>query len=102
MHYQCRASFLPCLLPQNSPEEERIVSQTNAKNQMPRRLVWIDETRRRAFGCSECAWVFDPFGSVTGNSLNEAMQNFEVWRDREFSSHVCADHPRTVGAKHPI
>jgi hypothetical protein len=78
------------------------VSQTNAKNQMPRRLVWIDETRRRAFGCSECAWVFDPFGSVTGNSLNEAMQNFEVWRDREFSSHVCADHPRTVGAKHPI
>jgi hypothetical protein len=78
------------------------VSQTNAKNQMPRRLVWIDETLCRAFGCSECAWVFEFSGSVTGNSLNEAIRKFEQQRDREFSSHVCADHPRTVGAKPSI
>ena len=71
------------------------MSQTNAENQIPRRLVWIDETRFRAFVCSECAWVFDFSGSVTGNSLNEAIRNFELQRDREFSSHICADHPRT-------
>jgi hypothetical protein len=78
------------------------VSQTNAKNQMNRRLVWIDETRCRAFGCSECAWLFEFSGSVTGESLNEAIRKFELQRDIEFSSHVCADHPRTVGAKPPI
>jgi hypothetical protein len=74
------------------------VSQTDAKSRMARRLVWIDETRCRAFSCSECAWVFNPSGSATGNSLSEAIRNFELQRDGEFSSHVCADHPRTMGA----
>jgi len=69
------------------------MSQTNAKRQMPSRLVWIDEKRFRGFGCSECAWVFNPSGSPAGNSFNEMMRNFELQRDREFSSHVCADHP---------
>jgi hypothetical protein len=69
------------------------MSQTNAKRQMPSRLVWIDEKRFRAFGCSECAWVFNPSGSPTGNSFNEMMPNSELQRDRELSSHVCADHP---------
>jgi hypothetical protein len=35
----------------------------------------------------------------TGNSFDEMMRNFEVRRDREFSSHVCADHPRNTSAK---
>jgi len=69
------------------------MSQTDAKRQMSRRLVWIDEKRFRGFGCSECAWVFNPSGSPAGNSFNEMMRNFELQRDREFSSHVCADHP---------
>jgi hypothetical protein len=69
------------------------MSQTNAKRQMPSRLVWIDEKRFRGFGCSECPWVFNPSGSPTGNSFNEMMRNFELQRDTEFSSHVCADHP---------
>ena len=66
------------------------MSQTGAKRRMPRRLVWIDEKRFRGFGCSECAWVFNPSGSPTGNSLNEMMRNFELQRDKEFTSHVCA------------
>lgn len=69
------------------------MSQTNAKRQMPSRLVWIDEKRFRGFVCSECAWVFNPSGSPAGNSFNEMMRNFELQRDREFSSQVCADHP---------
>jgi hypothetical protein len=53
----------------------------------------------RAFGCSECAWVFNPSDSVTGNSFDEVMRNFELQRDREFSSHVCSDHRRKTSAK---
>jgi hypothetical protein len=83
----------------HSPEKAWIVSQTDAKRQMPRRLVWIDEKRFRGFGCSECAWVFNSSGSPIGNSFDEMMQNFELQRDREFSSHVCSDHPRNTSAK---
>ena len=72
------------------------MSQTNAKRQMPSRLVWIEKKGFRSFGCSECAWVFNPSGSPTDNSFNEMMRNFELQRDREFSSHVCADHLRNL------
>jgi hypothetical protein len=27
------------------------------------------------------------------------MRNFELQRDREFSSHVCAEHPKSTPAK---
>jgi hypothetical protein len=43
-----------------------------------------EQPRFRAFGCSECAWVFNPSGSATGNSLSEAMRNFELQHDRKF------------------
>jgi len=55
---------------------------------MSRKLVWIEQQRFRGFGCSECAWVFNP----------TSAPNFELQRDKEFSLHVCADHP---GAKAP-
>ena len=80
-------------------EKEWLMSQAGARRWMARRLVWIDEIRRRGFGCSECAWVFTPPGLPTGNSFDEIMRDFEVRRDREFSSHVCADHPRNTSAK---
>jgi hypothetical protein len=79
---------------EHSPEEERLMSQAGAKRRMSRRLVWMDQIRLRGFGCSECAWVFNP----TGNAFNEMMRKFEVRRDREFSSHVCADHPKNTSA----
>lgn len=82
-----------------SPEEEWLMSQAGAKRRMARRLVWIDEIRLRGFGCSGCAWVFNPSGLPTGNSFDEMMRNFELQRDKEFSFHVCADHPRNTGAK---
>jgi hypothetical protein len=44
------------------------MSQTNAKRQMPSRLVRIDEKRFRGFGCSECAWVFGDSRSKAGAS----------------------------------
>ena len=75
------------------------MSQIEAKRQVPRRVVWIDEKRFQGFGCSECACVFRPSGSPTDNSFEEMKRKFELQRDREFSSHVCADHPKNTRVK---
>ena len=58
---------------------------------MSRKLVWIDQQRFRGFGCSKCAWVLNP----------SSAPNFELQRDKEFTLHVCADHPgaRAPGAR---
>jgi hypothetical protein len=61
---------------------------------MSRKLVWIEQQRFRGFGCSECGWRFKPSGAPTGTSFAEMMRNFELQRDKEFTSHVCDDHSR--------
>jgi len=61
---------------------------------MRREVVWIERPRFRGFGCSECGWRFKPSGAPTGASFDEMMRNFELRRNQEFASHVCADHPR--------
>jgi hypothetical protein len=60
---------------------------------MSRRLVWIERDRFRGFGCSECGWRFKPSDKPAGTSFDEVMRNFELLRDKEFASHVCAGHP---------
>ena len=69
-----------------------------------RELVWIEHDRFRGWGCSECAWVFNPSGAPTGKSLDESKRNFELQRDKEFKLHVCADHPRakSQNPKHDV
>lgn len=62
---------------------------------MNRKLIWIEEQHFRGFGCSECAWKFLSPGAPTGTSFDEMMRTFELQRDREFTSHLCADQPRT-------
>jgi hypothetical protein len=62
---------------------------------MTRKLVWTEHPSFRGFGCSECGWVFKASRTPAGKSFDEMMQNFESQRDREFSLHACADHPRT-------
>ena len=64
---------------------------------MRRELVWIERQRFVGWGCSECAWMFNPTGILTGNSLDEMKRNFEQRRDKDFAAHLCAEHPR---AKH--
>jgi hypothetical protein len=65
---------------------------------MSRKLVWIEKQRFQGFGCSECTWRFKSSGPPTGRSFDEMLRNFELQRDKEFTSHVCADHPKK--AKH--
>jgi hypothetical protein len=69
------------------------------KEFMRRELVWIKEKRFLGWGCSECAWVFNPSGAPTGQSLDEMKQNYEQRRDRDFATHVCAEHARASGTK---
>jgi hypothetical protein len=67
---------------------------------MSRKLVWVEQQRFRGWGCSECAWVFNSSGSPTGKSFDEAMRNFEVQRDKEFTLHVCARSPKSQKTEH--
>src|ERR1035438_3376924 len=94
LHWQPTCSILSQI---SSGREEDQVSQTNFNRRMPRKLVWVDGGRFLGFACSECSWRFDSSAAPTGKSFDEMMRNFELQRDKEFTSHVCADHPRSMG-----
>jgi hypothetical protein len=61
-----------------------------------RHLIWIKKPHFLGWGCSECAWVFQPSGPPMGNSLQEMKEHYLRLRDEESAAHVCAEHP---GAK---
>jgi hypothetical protein len=68
-----------------------------------RKLVWTRSAQNEFWGCSECAWAFNPLGPPRGSSLDEMKLNYERQREKEFSSHVCAQHsaatPQELRAK---
>jgi hypothetical protein len=68
---------------------------------MNRKQVWIEQQRFRGWGCSECAWVFNPSGPPANMPFEEMMRNFESQRDKEFTLHLCADHQRAKEHKEP-
>jgi hypothetical protein len=59
-----------------------------------RQMAYIKNDRAQVWACSECAWTFNPSGPPRGSSLEEMKQNYERQRDKEYASHVCAEHPR--------
>ncbi len=63
---------------------------------MRRKLIWVERPNFQRWGCSECEWMFNPLSPLVGKSIDEMKTNFGQERDREFASHVCADHPRTT------
>jgi hypothetical protein len=63
-----------------------------------RQLVWIQEPHFQGWGCSECAWVFNPSGPPAGNSLQEMKENYLCLRDEESAAHVCAEHAKAKKA----
>jgi len=65
-----------------------------------RKLVSIEEHRFWGWGCSECEWVFRPLGPLVGQSIDEMKVRYEVQRDQEFASHVCAEYPRATKNPH--
>ena len=59
-----------------------------------RTLKWIETPHFHGWGCSECAWVFNPSGPPVGNSFEEMKENYLQRRDEESAAHVCAEHPK--------
>ena len=45
---------------------------------------------------TECTWAFNPLGPIVGQSIDEMKMHYELQRDQEFASHVCAEHPRAT------
>jgi hypothetical protein len=66
---------------------------------MRRELVWIEEQRFRGWGCSDCAWVFNPSGPPTGKSLDEMKMNYELQLNKDFAAHICTEHTRAKAGK---
>jgi len=64
------------------------------KAAMPRELVQFEEQGVIGWGCSACAWIFLPSGPPEGTSMEEMKRNFQLKRDKEFASHICAKHPK--------
>jgi hypothetical protein len=65
-----------------------------------RKQIWVKSQNFQGWGCSECAWVFNPSGLPAGKSLDEMKENYEQLRDKEFRSHLCAGHPRATKDAH--
>jgi len=71
---------------------------TSASHEPPagrRELAWVETKAFLGWGCSECAWKFNPEGLPAGNTIAEMKQHYEQQRDKEFSHHRCADYPTT-------
>jgi hypothetical protein len=66
---------------------------------MPRKLVSMKGPGFWGWGCSECAWVFNPSGSPIGQTLEEMKRHYEQRRDKDFAAHFCAEHPRAKDTK---
>ena len=63
---------------------------------MSRKLVWAESQNFQGWACSECGWVFNPLGPLVGESIDEMKMHYELQCDKEFTSHVCAKHPRVI------
>jgi rubredoxin len=57
-------------------------------------MVWVERERFHGWACSVCGWVFRGSGPLVGKSIDEMKERYEAERDKEFRSHVCAEHPR--------
>jgi rubredoxin len=64
-----------------------------------RQLEWVEGQNFHGWACSECDWVFNPEGPPVGESIDEMISNYEERRDKEFTSHVCAQHPKAKNPK---
>jgi hypothetical protein len=74
--------------------DQTAMGRSDEGRHMSRELVWIKQQRFAGWGCSECDWFFNPPSALAGKSYDELVQNFALQRDKEFTSHVCSDHPR--------
>ena len=59
---------------------------TPGQDSSSRKTVWIKEENVMGWGCSECAWVFNPSGPPIGKTLDQMTRNFHAQLSEEFAS----------------
>jgi hypothetical protein len=67
------------------------------KNQerLSRKLVWVEGESIGGWGCSECAWAFNPSVPPPAETLDELTRKLQPRLWEEFAAHVCADQSGT-------
>jgi rubredoxin len=63
---------------------------------MRRKLIWVERQDFLGWTCSGCAWVFNPSGPLVAESIDDMKLHYEQQRDKEFTSHVCTEHPKAT------
>jgi rubredoxin len=63
---------------------------------MRRKLVWAESQNFRGWACSECGWAYNPSGPLVGESIDEMKMHYELQCNKEFTAHVCGEHPRAT------
>ncbi len=63
---------------------------------MRRKLVWVERQNFQGWARSECAWAFNSLGPLVGESIDEMKMHCELQRDKEFATHICAEHSRAT------
>jgi hypothetical protein len=64
------------------------------------KLVWVERSNFQGWACTKCAWVFTASSPLVGKTIDEMKTKFGEERDKEFASHVCAEHPRATKNRH--
>ena len=59
---------------------------------MHRTMIWLETQVLMGWGCSECAWTFNPSGELKGESLDAVIRDFISQRDKEFRAYACDFH----------
>jgi hypothetical protein len=59
-----------------------------------RKLVQVEQPSSSGWGCSECAWMFDPSQIPSVNSFDEMTLALILEREKAFESHICSEYPR--------
>jgi hypothetical protein len=77
-------------------KELKRVKLRGGKEPMRRKLVWTERPNFQGWACPECSWVFNASWPLVGTTIDEMKTKFEEERDKEFASHVCAEHPRAT------
>ena len=61
-----------------------------------RKLVWVEGQNFEGWGCSECAWVFNPSNPPIGKSLDEMTRFFRRNSSKSLRPTLA---PSTLGSK---
>ncbi len=59
---------------------------------MLRQLKRIEQSGSSRWGCSACAWTFDPSETPSVSSLDEMTLALILQREKDFESHICSKH----------